>query len=395
MQQINHNQSVISESRFVARWGSAPADKMTKSLNGVFDCFILFLNEKDMSILSRTSSKLLKKCYFEKRRFDWIDGLSSRFFSIFLRRMLRSPIGVERFSYLEMLKNQYQINIFPHVHTVHYRSSVPLETFINFMPNLTNLKTLRFMEDMGAPVLGHDYLTNIISLENLRFACHLTTDAQLVALSNMTSLKSLSFRNCPRITDQCFSTLSHLTRLNTLEILHCHEIRGAYFFNLANLTELSIDTHQFNIANLSSLIHLRKITLYNVPMAHPNLLHLSHLLSLNHLNIHDHTLGSFDDHSLLDLSCLPCLEQLEISTNYKITDTGLLHLTTLTSLRKLAISHCLKISLAGLARLNNHFHNSLQLDQVGLVSQHVSLTGQISNVGRRVFSSLSKGIGFR
>lgn len=167
---------------------------------------------------------------------------------------------------------------------------------------------------------------------------HKITDNDLLFVSTLAGLRTLTLCDCNSITDAGVAHLAALENLESLGVSQCIQI--TQFVRLpTSLQELAFDrATDSSLACVATLANLR-------------------VLRLPH--------GKMTDAGLAHIAGLPNLWQLDLFNCAEVTDAGMVHVATLPKLRFLILSYCAKVSDSGLLLIAQMKLWGLKLDGCG------------------------------
>ena len=206
----------------------------------------------------------------------------------------------------------------------------PANPDLTIMPHLAGLTGLEELE-LEYISISHKGLQYIKDFKSLKYL-HIRTDKPLsdgmCYLGGLRSLEILDLGG--RCTDSSLSHLAKLTSLKTLS-LNVTEVRGSglvHLEQLPSLRSLRLMGNEFSeagLAYLRNMTFLKELALFGPgwPLTNAGLANLSHLTSLENLDLH---------------------------WKKQITDGGMVHLKPMRSLKKLDLWHS-QVTDAGLAQL--------------------------------------------
>lgn len=229
--------------------------------------------------------------------------------------------------------------------------------------DLMRLSKLTFSFKLSAflrmiTAVGRNYLTKLDSLESLTWSMDSPSD--FVPLSSLTNLQSLEV---------------HSRDINGANLLHLGGLTGLKELSLYDPTSGMASLLDSDLAHLSSLANLQKITL----------LQLDHLTGAGFAHLAKHTdlkklsfSGPLTDEHLTNLRSLTNIKSLRMQNFSDCTGAGLVHLAKYTNLKKLALNGCDSLTDANVGHIRK-FSNleALQLEFC------VNLTGAgLIHIGR-------------
>lgn len=210
---------------------------------------------------------------------------------------------------------------------------------LNLLSNYTALHKLEFK----ILELGDEYdliLASLIgSLKSLslNLSPHVELHFKEESLARFTGLKHLELQNFGKSTrDTDLNALSHLTSLESLSFKEC-EMRNANLSTLAGLTALQVlnfaSCRDISAANVVQLVHLTALRDLSFSRGLRNVEELRRMTTLRGLTIHE---CCFTDDHLNKINTLCNLQKLTLSST-GITSSGLTQLQGLNALSELNI----------------------------------------------------------
>jgi len=250
------------------------------------------------------------------------------------------------------------------------------------LPHLVKLKHLD-LPYSGAVLQDISSIACLTKLEHLNLRnCHSNLMSQDF-LSKLTNLRSLNLSGYSYFDYQHLTQLKSLKHLRQLDLMGCSVSNNALEFianHLSHLEHLTLCVDEISDKDLIFLSKLKKLEYVKLRIFSVSsdraldsftfLYHLKrcewdlsdcfvtnnglefiakHLSHLEHLILYDHKIS---DENLIFLSYLKKLEHLELRNCSQITDHGLASLTPLHDLKRLVLRNCHGISLNGLSILN-------------------------------------------
>jgi len=194
----------------------------------------------------------------------------------------------------------------------------------------------------GAEMTGRG-LRYLKGLDNLQYLyLGRTRSKSLAHLSELPSLRYLSFPG-PSVTDAKIVNIGKITSLRELSLPNTNVGKGlAYLKGLKSLRYLNLegnhnDAINEGLAHLADHTEMEELILRNTQVADAGLAHLTGMTKLRKLDLSSNPItGKITDAGMVHLKNLKSLEQLKLPYS-GISDVGLSHLTELSSLKKLNV----------------------------------------------------------
>lgn len=209
---------------------------------------------------------------------------------------------------------------------------------------LSELQALRVLVFRSFGAWGNWQLTSLSRLsylQRLSFCDCAISNNQIVQISHLTGLRSLTLSHCTKIKPENFWTLSSLTRCTQLQLEGFGQIEGWHLQAFANLRLNFLSLYQtpsLNNRALKALTEFKQLKWLNLGSCRGfsarGLFALNALNSLKSIDVRNTQLNDSD---LKALAHLLELEEIQLGANTHITLNGLRHLTKLRHLRTLNV----------------------------------------------------------
>jgi len=217
---------------------------------------------------------------------------------------------------------------------------------------MSKLKVLdiRACPKIGDPGLAH--LKDLVNLRSLKLRNASVTDAGLANLKGLIHLKDLAIQDAGRVTNNGLVILESFPDLEVLDLMRCSSLNDdalVHVKGLAKLRQLSlrgISIDGTGFKHFQGLAQLQRLDLNETKVSDIGLEHLKNLTSLKQLGLW-HT--RVTNNGLANLRGLINLEDLNLMET-DISDDGLVHLQPLVRLQNLNLSSC-QITDAGVKYL--------------------------------------------